>query len=1701
ASGGSGATPYNWSTGATTAAITVSPATTTTYTVTVTNTAGCTITTSRIVTVNALPTATITPATSTICAGSSATLTASGGSGATPYNWSTGATTAAITVSPATTTTYTVTVTNTAGCTATTSRIVTVNALPTATITPATSTICAGTSATLTASGGSGATPYNWSTGATTAAITVSPATTTTYTVTVTNTAGCTVTTSRIVTVNALPVATITPATSAICVGSSATLTASGGSGATPYNWSTGATTAAITVSPATTTTYTVTVTNTAGCSVTTSRIVTVNALPTATITPATLTICDGASATLTASGGSGATPYNWSTGATTAAITVSPPITTTYTVTVTNTAGCTATISRIVTVNALPVATITPATSTICAGASSTLTASGGSGATPYNWSTGATTAAITVSPATTTTYTVTVTNAAGCTATTSRIVTVNALPTATITPATSTICAGSSATLTASGGGGATPYNWSTGATTAVITVSPATTTTYTVTVMNASGCSATTSSTVTVDAIPTAIITPLTSAICAGGSITLTASGGILYNWSTGASNASITVSPASTTAYTVTVYNVAMCSDTETSTVTVNPLPIANAGTDQTIPNGTSTTLDGSASGGSGTFDYLWSPAGSLIDPAVEDPTTTILSASTTYILTVTDAITGCQNTDNVLINISGGALAVTATASPTSICLGGSSQLDAITGGGSGAYDFVWNSSPAGFSSTTQNPVVNPTVTTTYNVTVFDGFTTATSSVLVTVNPLPAADAGIDQTICSGESVTLTATGGSSYLWSTGVSTPSISVSPAISTTYIVTVSDGTCSATDDVFVSVTALPIADAGADETICSGESVTLTASGGTSYSWSSGDNTESTTVSPILSSNYTVTVSVGSCSSTDDIFVTVNASPIADAGADETICTGEPVTLTASGGSSYSWSSGDNSVSTTVNPIVTTTYTVTVTDNGCSATDDVLVTVNPLPPADAGVDQTICIGESATLTATGGSSYMWSTGGNFASITVTPGISTTYTVTVSDGTCSAIDNVDVNVLSAPVADAGADETICSGESVTLTASGGISYSWSSGDNTESTTVSPILSSNYTVTVSVGSCSSTDDVFVTVNASPIADAGADVEICAGEPVTLTASGGSSYSWSSGDNSVSTTVNPIVTTTYTVTVTDNGCSATDDVLVTVNPLPPADAGVDQTICIGESATLTATGGSSYMWSTGGNFATITVTPGISTTYTVTVSDGTCSAIDNVDVNVLSAPVADAGTDMTICSGESVTLTASGGTSYSWSSGDNTESTTVSPILSTNYTVTVSVGSCSSTDDVFVTVNASPIADAGADVEICAGEPVTLTAGGGAIYEWSSGDNTMSATVNPVVTTIYTVTVTDNGCSSTDDVEVLVNELPQLTTSVTNASCGLTNGTAEVVATGGTGSYTYLWDSNTGDQTTAIAVNLASGTYYVTVDDGICNNSNSAIVGDDLNPVITIFASTNNICEGESIEIIASGADSYLWTPSTGLNTNTNDTVIATPFSTITYVVEGTLGTCSGNDTITITVNPLPVADFSASVNGYYVNFTNLSIDATNYYWAYGDGNLSNLINPAYTYSSLGTYIVMLIASNTCGSDTAYEVIDIVTNISTAENPEDLLNIYPNPNKGYFALEYSSTNNQNFRVDIVNIDGQVVYKKEFVKSNTEFKKIIDISNLAKGSYTLQLTQGENTYNSRFIIVESVPKKPENPIKE
>ncbi|MEO5644701.1 MAG: PKD domain-containing protein [Bacteroidia bacterium] len=1005
---GAGGVTYNWMPGNLSGTtVTVSPGTTTTYTVTGTNAAGCTNTATRTIMVTPTPTVTVTATSTSICTGNSTSLTAAG---ATTYAWMPGSLSGTtVTVSPATTTTYTVTGT-TSGCTSTATRLITVTPSPSITTTTTGGTICSGSSTTIT---GNGATTYLWMPGSLTGTtVTVSPTTTTTYTVTGT-TGACTGTATRTITVNPAPTITTTTTNASICTGGSTSMTASGG---TSYNWMPGNLTGAtVTVTPGTTTTYTVTGTAANGCTSTATRSITVTPSPTVTTTTTGATICNGSSSTITANG---ATTYLWMPGSLTGTtVTVSPSTTTTYTVTGT-TNGCTGTVTRTITVNPSPNITTTTTAATICSGNSSNMTASGG---TSYNWMPGnlaGTT--VTVSPATTTTYSVTGTAANGCTSTATRTITVNPTPTVTATTSSSSICNGNTITLTATG---ATTYNWMPGNVNgAVITRTPAATTTYTVT-GTSTGCSSTATVTVIVGAPPVVTVSAASASICTGSSATLTGSGAATYTWMPGSlSGTSVTVSPVATTTYTVTGSTGPGCTNTATLTVTVNPLPSVSATTSNaTICNGNTASITAS-----GASTYTWMP-GSLTGTTITDAP----SVTTTYTVTGTD-VNGCTNSATQLITVTT-TPTVTATTTAATICDGSSTTLTA-----SGAPSFNWM--PGNLTGTTVT--VSPSATTTYTVTgtAANGCMATTTST-ITVDPTPVVTATISNTsVCGGATITLTANGATTYNWMPGnMSGASVSTIPVSSTTYTVTGTEPTgCFSAATVAVIVNSNPTVSATiSNGIICAGTSVTLSASGASTYDWQP-VNLQNATVNdaPTSSVNYTVTgTDANGCINTAIISVTVNPLPVVAATvSSNAVCFGTLINLTGTGASTYTWQPVNlNGATVSDTPASSTTYTVTGTDlNGCVNTDSATVTVYAEPTISiTGVD-TICAGSSTTLTASGGFTYFWPLGGEAtAIITDSPVTTTTYTVngtdasgcsntttfTVAVGTSPAVPNVIVN------------------------------------------------------------------------------------------------------------------------------------------------------------------------------------------------------------------------------------------------------------------------------------------------------------------------------------------------------------------------------------------------------------------------------------------------------------------------------------------------------------------------------------------------------------------------------------------------------------------------------------------------------------------------------------------------------------
>lgn len=295
---------------------------------------------------------------------------------------------------------------------------------------------------------------------------------------------------------------------------------------------------------------------------------------------------------------------------------------------------------------------------------------------------------------------------------------------------------------------------------------------------------------------------------TSLCFGGQIVLKANttGGIMplyYQWNLPGNDSIQTfIPPVGSNVYTVKVTDICSKSVYDTSHVTVHPVPVANAGTNTTIPNGTSTTLHGSASGGYGLYQYAWASNPPGFSASVAEPSTGNMSTSMIYILQVTDQMSSCiSEPSQVMIIVQGGPLSVNPVSDPDSICYGDTTRLFALAGGGSGLYTYQWSSNPPGFTSSQMNPVASPQQSTSYQVIVNDGFNQRTGSTAVIVNSLPVIHLGpSDTSVCIFDSVVLDAGNpGATYKWSDGTTSRRLTFSSTgigfDVQTYTVTVTD------------------------------------------------------------------------------------------------------------------------------------------------------------------------------------------------------------------------------------------------------------------------------------------------------------------------------------------------------------------------------------------------------------------------------------------------------------------------------------------------------------------------------------------------------------------------------------------------------------------------------------------------------------------------------------------------------------------------------------------------------------------------------------------------------------------------------------------------------------------------------------------------------------------------------------------
>ena len=1282
----------------------------------------------------------------------------------------------------------------------------------------------------------------------------------------------------------------------------------------------------------------------------------------------------------------------------------------------------------------------------TICDGDNATLTATGGNGS--YTWNTGATTGSITVSPSVTTTYWAESTGGSvNCPLSESDtvVVTVNPIPTVTVSSDVTICQGGTGTTLTA---GGATNYTWTpttglSASTGASVTATPATTTTYTVT-GDAGGCSNTATVTVTVIPPPPVTVTPAAPTICFGGSTTLTASGGTSYVWSPSAglsatTGTTVTANPAATTVYTVTSSNPGCPDVTTTVTVTVEPQIVPNfsiAGTQCLTGNSITLTSNGTV----GTYD--WSFTGG---PANQtgSPVTVSWAAAGTYNATLTVTIGACTETLTQSISIYADPT-VTANATDVS-CNGAADGTISATGSTTGSYS--WSSGQTGAGPHTVGPG-------TYTVT-FTDLNGCSGTDVVTVTepaPLVVTASAIDVNctgLCDGTVSAAAATGGTgpyTYNWDNGLGAGQSINGTVCPGTYTVTATDAnSCTTTATVTVSAPpALTVSTSAADVScngVCDGD-VGATAAGGTgpyTYTWNGGLGAGQNFTGVVCAGTYSVTATdANGCTATGNATVGTPTLLTVTAGGTNADCNGVAsgsVNATAAGGTtaySYNWDNGLGGGSSHTN-VAAGTYTVTVTDaNGCTATDTYVVTEPPLLTASAtGNDAScngVCDGDATAVGAggTGPYTYQWDAAGGLASTALTSNICAgTANVTVTDANgCTAVASVTINepaLLTVTTSSADAScNGVCDGD-VGATPAGGTgpyTYTWDNGLGAGQNHTGVVCAGTYNVTVTdANGCTATASATVNEPALLTATAAGTDALCNGTcdgSVTSTGAGGVgpySYSWDNGIGAGQNHPGTICAGTYTVTVTDNnGCTAT--ATVTINEpstvtvaITSADASCNG-VCDG-SAGATAAGGTgpyTYAWDNGlgsGSNHTGTVCAG---TYNVTVTDANgCTAIGTATVNEPTLlTVAMSGNDAScngICDGDA-TATPAGGTApytYQWDAAGGFATTATSSLLCAGTPgVTITDANGCTVVNTFTVNEPTAIALVTSSNPATCGNPdgdATVAASGGTpgyTYQWdANAANQTGTTATALLAGGYTVTVTDaNGCTATAVATVNDAGAPTATiTASSDVSCnGGNDGSATVLPTGGTAPYTIIWSPSGGTGLTATG--LPADTYTVTVTDANgCVATATVVITEPSLLNAAIVTSSNATCNGicdASATVSASGGigpHSYLWDNGAGSSATATGLCAGTTYTVTITDANG----CAIQTSFTPTEPPVltaAIAGTDASCNGVCDGAADLTAGGGTAPYSYAWDNAA--VSEDLTNLCAGTYNVTVTDANGC---------------------------------------------------------------------------------------------------------------------
>lgn len=889
-------------------------------------------------------------------------------------------------------------------------------------------------------------------------------------------------------------------------------------------------------------------------------------------------------------------------------------------------------------------------------------------------------------------------------------------------------------------------------------------------------------------------------------------------------------------------------------------------------------------------------------------------------------------------------------------------------------------------------------------------------------------------------ICLGSSTTLSVSGAMSYTWSTGSNTSSFVVTPTTTTTYsVMGITVQSCTTVYfPITVTVNPLPtVSIVSSTAFVCTGASLSLTASGATTYTWLPGNSNGAQSVFvPLPGAGYTVTGSTAfGCTNTAIYTPSIfPAATLAVSPPTQSACPGYVYSISASGASTYTWSPGLVTGSTyTTFATVQQTHTVTGTTSlGCTGTTTAQVGIWPQPALSFQTASITCASlGSATVNASLGSgpySYSWMPTAQIGSVAsgLNPG---TYTLTVQDvgtgcfstGTTTFTSLVPLTgslVNSSSLACNGVN----TGTAMYINISGGSAlqlYNWSNGITTLTTpSVSGLSAGVWSVTVTdalTGCLINNTFVITQPPALTLNVSSPSPTVCAGGSRLLTAllSGGTpaySYSWVAGPvgNTYAVSQNVAGTFIYTATASDaNNCTVSTTFSLQFIPNPTVTV-ADVSICPQNTGTLQPSGALSYTWSNGAVGPTFTASPAFTTVYSVTGQSLGCNSQPaTASIVVMSAPVVTVGYNNPVCNGTPLILNSTGGLGYNWQGPVSFSSSVQNPSVSQaslanagayNLTVTAP-NSCTSTTQLVVTIYPTPtISVLGSTV--CAGGTMSLSANSftGTSYQWAGPAGTF-AVQNPQLpgaplsaTGIYSLQVASvQGCINTATVEVLVVPPPTTSGALSNYTMCARNFNGSPIGATLTlsGAQTYqvfapphilIPFANASLSPVAVGYPYTTGSVSLLVagSNGVCTVSNTVVFNVVANPTVSVLPPQGTICAGNSFTFTASGALVYQWgPPSAGLQSldAANQSVIASPSVTSAWPLRGSSLGCNSPDVYaTLSVQPLPSMNLTPAINVCQVGTVAIALqgNASSYSWS-----------PAFGLNTTsGTQVVAMVSGN-----------------------------------------------------------------------------------------------------------------------